>query len=109
MFDEEYHGYPFLARGVMYESSTQQQKSADYIKFWEGELKASENIENITCLYFLSDYEAEMYFNYTYRGESVNTNILDRYNILVENNTLNVENFGTIQNLQGKIKKYWEK
>lgn len=76
-------------------------------RYWIGELEAHENIENIYCLYFLSDYEAKMYFDYTYHGGCVKDICLDHHRIFIEDNFLVVDDIGVVENLQQKTKKYF--
>ena len=75
-------------------------------KYWLGEREAYNNMKKIHCLYFMSDYEPKMYFNYSYNGGSVSNIALDRHSISLKDNALVVEKLGTIENIRSKIKNY---
>ena len=75
-------------------------------KYWLGEREACNNMKKIHCLYFMSDYEPKMYFNYSYNGGSVSNIALDRHSISLKDNALVVEKLGTIENIRSKIKNY---
>ena len=75
-------------------------------KYWLGELEAHNNMKKIHCLYFMSDYEPKMYFNYSYNCGSVSNIALDRHSISLEEDILVVEKLGAIENIRSKIRNY---
>ena len=47
-----------------------------------------------------------MYFNYVYHGGKVSDVLLDRHSISLEDNTLVIDEIGTVENINKKIKNY---
>lgn len=105
--DESYYGYQTKSLTLIKGSIEYFKRQGEgREKYWLGELEAHNNMKKIHCLYFMSDYEPKMYFNYSYNGGSVSNIALDRHSISLEDDALVVEKLGAIENLRRKIKNY---
>lgn len=104
---ENYYGYQVKALTQINDSIEYfKQQGEGREKYWLGELEAHNNMKKIHCLYFMSDYEPKMYFNYSYNGGRINNITLDRHFISLEDDALVVDEIGTIENINRKIKNY---
>ena len=107
LYGTEYYGYKILSKDRMEDTIEFYQKQGEgRERYWLGELEAYNNIENIYCLYYMSNYEPQMYFDYTYHGGRISDISLDRHSISVQGNKLNIDDIGTIDNLQSKIRAF---
>ena len=108
MYGTDCYGYKVLSK-TRIEGTIKhyQQQGEGRERYWIGELDAYENIESIYCLYFMSNYEPKMYFDYTYHGGYISDTSLDRHNISIKGDSLVVDGIGNIEKLQQKVKKYF--
>ena len=107
---DNYYGYQvkyltLIKRSIEY----YKQQGEGREKYWIGELEAHSNMKKLHCMYFMSDYEPKMYFNYSYNGGTVRNISLDRHLISLENDGLVVDEIGTVENIHRKMQKYKEK
>ena len=107
-YESNFDGYRFLSLMTIEKAIKRFQQSGEKTgeRYWIGELEAYHNMDTLYGLYFMSDYEPKMYYSYTYQGGSVSNALLDCHNIAVKNNSLIVDNIGTIENLQGCVDNY---
>lgn len=110
MYGTDSYGYRELSKTRIEDTiKCYQQQGEGRERYWIGELEAYQNIERIHCLYFMSNYEPQMYFDYTYHSGYVSDISLDRRSISLEGESLVIDDIGIINNLQEKIEKYWRK
>ena len=107
-YESNFEGYRFLSLMTIEKMIKRFQQSDKKTgeRYWAGELEAYHNMDTLYGLYFMSDYEPKMYYNYTYQSGSVSNVLLDRHNIAIKNNSLIIEEIGTIENLQEKVDNY---
>lgn len=106
-WESKYYGYQLLSLSRIKRSIEHyKQQGEDREKYWLGELEAYNSREKLYCLYLMSNYEPQMYFNYVYHGGKVSDVLLDRHSISLEDNTLVIDEIGTVENINKKIKNY---
>lgn len=94
------------------------------LAYWNSEIEASVNIDEINRIYLISDFELEMYYNYAYENGMVNSLSPDSYKMEMLRNFVSQENemtysdwylafkyndgtfLGILYNLSSKIEKY---
>ena len=106
-WESKYYGYQLLSLSRIKRSIEHyKQQGEDREKYWLGELEAYNSREKLYCLYLMSNYEPQMYFNYVYHSGKVSDVLLDRHSISLEDNTLVIDEIGTVENINKKIKNY---
>lgn len=106
-WESKYYGYQLLSLSRIKRSIEHyKQQGEAREKYWLGELEAYNSREKLYCLYLMSNYEPQMYFNYVYHGGKVSDVLLDRHSISLEDNTLVIDEIGTVENINKKIKNY---